>query len=691
MHLDPELQALVEAGRFDALEDRWLERLESAPDDPEFFLAALDGLVRGGQEARAEPLVQFLIEALASDGDAALAFVQPALGIWPQSAPLRTALFAALRRAYADRPSLDRLLAHFKVAEAADPSRALNQLDSWLRFDVGRAVLIQGRGLGRVGEINLALGSLRVEWPDGQRMTLKLAEAERLLTALDRGHFLLEKLEDPAALRALAESDPGALLEKVFESSAGPLSLSELRGLLSGLVPEERWASWWKRASADARLASTGGKRPLYTWSASEEAAEDTLRSAFEGAPPRAKLELARKHAARSEALGTFLARGVVGVARTAESDDASLALEAWLTLERLDAAGAATLAANAIATALDVEDPVPRIAGIEERGLRERAIQVLRDRRRDWRPLAARLLREETDTRTLALLYDSLRREGGEEDLQRILDDVLARPHTAPRLWLWLCREMRRRPELELKADWALLRRLLDALGSQAFRGQRAPLRDLFEPGELAEHLAGRLERDQAEQLHDILSRDLGLEEHRKDLLRRAVSKQHPDLRQAEEDVLYTTADGLERKRAEFEQITKRDIPRNAEEIRKAAAHGDLRENFEYKAARDRHEMLSSRAKTLHDELRRARALDPGSIDPTRVRVGTRVVLAPEGQGTPRTLVILGPWDSDPASGVVSYLAPAVEPLLGKSPGDTVQFMDQRFRVESIEVWRPA
>jgi transcription elongation GreA/GreB family factor len=131
--------------------------------------------------------------------------------------------------------------------------------------------------------------------------------------------------------------------------------------------------------------------------------------------------------------------------------------------------------------------------------------------------------------------------------------------------------------------------------------------------------------------------------------------------------------------------------LPRNAEEIRKAAAHGDLRENFEYKAARERHEMLSSRAKSLHDELRRARALDPATIDASRVRVGTRVVLEPQDGGSRRALTILGPWDSDPKNGVVSYLAPAVQALLGKSPGDPVAFLDGRFVVASIEVWRSA
>jgi transcription elongation GreA/GreB family factor len=172
---------------------------------------------------------------------------------------------------------------------------------------------------------------------------------------------------------------------------------------------------------------------------------------------------------------------------------------------------------------------------------------------------------------------------------------------------------------------------------------------------------------------------------------MRRTALRRHPDLREAEEEPLYTTAEALERKRAEFEQITRTDIPHNAEEIRKAAAHGDLRENFEYKAAPEKHEMLSSRAKSLHEELRRARTLDPAAIAPDRVRVGTRIRLESASGDATRELTILGPWDSDPANGIVSYLAPAVQVLLGKRLGEAVQFLDGAYTVGAIDIWRGA
>ncbi len=689
MQIDPEIVALAHSASYDAIEERWLQRLEQTPHDTEFFLGTLQALLKRNQQERAAVLVPALLASMRAQGDprTELGFVKAALQSWPESAELRASLFEVMRRAYADRPSLERLLQHFKTAEAHEPHTALQQVEVWLSFDVGRTVLLTSRGLGQITEINLALSTLRAEFRDGTKMSFRLPEAQKLLVALEPGHFLLEKAQNPVALRERAETDAGAALEHVFQSMQKPLTASEIKELFSGVMPDARWATWWKKASAHPKLASSGGKRPTYTWSATGADADDALRSAFEKAAGRERLELARKHSGRSPEFAQLLARGVGATLQAARRDDPSLALEAALTLEKLGIPGTTSVDPGAF---LDVEDPVPIVTAVEERSMRERAISLLRERREDWHELFGRLLRAETDTRTLGVLYDALGDADGRALRNRTADDVLARPHIAPRLFVWLCRELRRRPELEGKGDWALLRKLLDAQTHDAFRGLKAPLRELFDDG-LGEHLASRLNAEQSEQLLVLLQREVGLEEHRKEPLRQLVLRMHVELRESGEEKLYTTTEALERKRGEFEQITRFDIPRNAEEIRVAAAHGDLRENFEYKAARDRHEMLSSRAKSLHDELRRAKALEPASIDATRIRVGTTVTLHGAKSGETKVLTILGPWDSDPANGVMSYLAPAIQAILGKSAGETVQFLDDRFEVRSIRVWRDA
>jgi transcription elongation GreA/GreB family factor len=122
---------------------------------------------------------------------------------------------------------------------------------------------------------------------------------------------------------------------------------------------------------------------------------------------------------------------------------------------------------------------------------------------------------------------------------------------------------------------------------------------------------------------------------------------------------------------------------------MRVAKEHGDLSENFEYHAARQRHEYLSARIATLADELTRSRALDPSRVDVSEVRVGTRVELKDPGSGTVRAATILGPWDSKPEESVYSYESEFAQALLGGKPGDRVRVADGELEIVSIEPWR--
>jgi transcription elongation GreA/GreB family factor len=96
---------------------------------------------------------------------------------------------------------------------------------------------------------------------------------------------------------------------------------------------------------------------------------------------------------------------------------------------------------------------------------------------------------------------------------------------------------------------------------------------------------------------------------------------------------------------------------------------------------------MLSSRAKTLHDELQFARPIDASKVDPATVTIGTSVRLVESDGKDPLTITILGPWDSDPARNIFSYLAPAAAGLLGKRRGNRVTFNEKSFSIEEISV----
>ncbi len=689
MKLDPNIRALLDEERLTAVDDAWMTHIEEFPTDLGFFLPVVTALLQRQQRARAETLVQLWLDTRRSaDADGhELQTLGALLATWPDALFLRAATVEALRRRHADCPSLERLLEHFRLPTAVAPRSALDQVLAWIHFDVGKIVSMPKRGSGRIVELNLALGTLRVEFPPQREVvSLRLAEAQQLLHVLDPDHFLVQKLERMPALQELAGRDPGALLGRLFKSCGSPLPAATLREHLRDVVPEESWTGWWKRARDDARLTVSGGARSICSWSASGRAAEDRLTLDFTAAAPEAQLDMARTHKARSPALGRALALGLLQTLGANPELEPGLVLEFLLELEQLPAVE--TKPKTTIEMWLQRDDVFGLVSAVRDRRSRERAFEALRQHRQDWAAIYVQALDTESDARLLTQLYEAVRASAAAPSLDRVVAETLQRPSRAPRFYVWLCREMRRRAELGARADWRFLRGLLDACASPHFRGQRGVLRQFFAASGLADTVIATLDAEQSASLLALLGHEVGLDEHTKKGLRDLVTMRFPALREAKEEALLVTEAALARKRAEFDQLVRVDIPRNTEELRTAAAHGDLRENFEYKSARERQEMLSGRAQRMHDELRRARAIDPAAIEPGAIRVGTKVQLA-AATGDAVVLTILGPWDSDPARGIVSYLAPAIAALLGKRVGENVRFGDADYRVAAIAVWR--
>src|ERR1043165_3027542 len=125
------------------------------------------------------------------------------------------------------------------------------------------------------------------------------------------------------------------------------------------------------------------------------------------------------------------------------------------------------------------------------------------------------------------------------------------------------------------------------------------------------------------------------------------------PSLREPQQEPVYSTAESLEQKRAELINLRNVEIPANSKALQAAREMGDLRENFEYKAARARAEFLSARVGELASEISRVRVIDPATVDPTVVRVGTKVGLS--NGDMKREVTILGSWESAPEHGVYS------------------------------------
>jgi Transcription elongation factor len=241
--------------------------------------------------------------------------------------------------------------------------------------------------------------------------------------------------------------------------------------------------------------------------------------------------------------------------------------------------------------------------------------------------------------------------------------------------------------PALSEKANYQLLFQLLDAISSDEFSPVRARLKDMFDKGGLGIRIiAGVDNEEQARKLVETLERYGALEEYRREIVKHAALMKFPSLREPQAEVIYATAEMLAAKRAELENLVKVEIPANNKAIQVAREMGDLKENFEYKSARQRAEYLGARALKLQSELGEVRVLDPETIDTSAVHVGTKVSLS--NGDIRREVTILGPWESAPEHGIYSNQSDVAKALIGHGASDLVTFMGNDYQIESIRRW---
>jgi len=132
-------------------------------------------------------------------------------------------------------------------------------------------------------------------------------------------------------------------------------------------------------------------------------------------------------------------------------------------------------------------------------------------------------------------------------------------------------------------------------------------------------------------------------------------------------------TPDGHAALTAELNAL-KAERPKISQEIGIARDHGDLKENAEYHAAKDKQGMCEARIAEIEDKLSRADVIDPSTLGGDKVKFGAFVELEDMDNGTVVTYRLVGPDESDIKQGKISVTSPVARAIVGKEVGDEVQ-----------------
>ncbi len=133
-------------------------------------------------------------------------------------------------------------------------------------------------------------------------------------------------------------------------------------------------------------------------------------------------------------------------------------------------------------------------------------------------------------------------------------------------------------------------------------------------------------------------------------------------------------TAEGMKKLEEELKKLKYKDRPAVIDDIAEARAHGDLSENAEYHAAREKQSFLEGRIVELEDKQARAEVIDVSKLSGKTVRFGATVELMDDDTEEKMNYQIVGEYEADINKGLISIASPIAKALIGKAEGDLAE-----------------
>ncbi len=577
-------------------------------------------------------------------------------------------------------------------------------------------------GAGKVTDWDLPGKKVTIDFEKSTGQTMELQFAFQKTEWIGPEDFRAKKIEQLEELRSLSKSDPLALIVHLLESHGGSMTGDALEKELSGaVIPEAGFKKWWdvtKKALRESRLAAVPQKRtepivlrvgdrsPADALVADFEAARDIkgmIRAleaiaadigAFENDTDALKRLLNDIDEGAKKAARVQLGQALQLVAARDEVIGSSKALELDPTAVRLS-----DLLLSADPTRLAEE------AGTLPSG-RQRAVYEAFPNAfaEDWVGKIVQVF-DRVGARGVTEIARILQERDAMPALVTHLRSAIARRALGPDALIWVCRE-RKGPSLEIfSADvGAAVLNLLENDHLSDGPRKTSRLQSLLgDDKTLLTDLVGIMDVNEARNFgRRLLDCPVFGDLEKKSLMARII-KARPETAELvngvnakrPEEILLVSWESLEKKKAELDDLIRNKIPQNLNDVKIARSYGDLRENFEYKSAKDLEKYLGHRRNALDKEINNARGTDFKGSDASKVNIGTVVTLA-DASGKEVVMTVLGAWDSIPETKTVSYLSEVGKALVGRMPGDTVQVRDEltevmgELTIRSIKPFNP-
>ncbi|MDR2674052.1 MAG: GreA/GreB family elongation factor [Opitutaceae bacterium] len=564
----------------------------------------------------------------------------------------------------------------------------------------GSYVIHRSWGFGQIKSYDEGTRRLIIDFEGKKGHPMDPAFCVNTMDVLSPRHLLVRKQTEPEVIARLVAENPAQLVVEALEPYPNNATTAiDLEITLAQVVGEDKFKKWWSSAKKtvhkDPRIAIPAKKTECYILREIPVSNVDEILEQF-----NATRSARRRIALADELIATFDARKdtadlkpYLEAVTTAVRDSNQLTPAARLhgasirdTLARLAGADTSTLEPSQLSLVSSIRE-LPAIAEQIPVQFQSRFLGLIKEAHPvEVRDIVFNLLKTSQGKFTTECINFLVENDHADELAATLKRWQVEQNLRAPVL-LWIIKNRHSKKFAKLLNDLITPRLLssiffaIDHEALQAATARRIPLAEILsDDTELIGDLLSTADPETARDLANTLLLNQGFEELTKKSLLARFIKIFPTIQtlvasdaESKEEQLLVSRESYERKREEYETIVSKKIPENSKAIAAAREHGDLKENSEYKMAKQDQQVLMAQKAQLEKDLGRARITDFKEATAAQIGVGSIVELKVGGTGKTARYTILGAWDSIPEENIIAYKTPLGLALLSKKVGDTV------------------
>ena len=570
-------------------------------------------------------------------------------------------------------------------------------------------------GFGKIVSMDPVFARCVIDFQTKPGHAMDLTFAAESLKPISSDHIYARKVSGLEALRQMAALHHLDLIKLVLQSFGNRATLDQIQQVLVPDVIKDDWKKWWEAAKRelkkDGHFQVPAKKSEPIIYQAKEVSLQSRLMGEFRGAKGlKARANVAQEILKSFPDLGdgAGVAKEVIttlnGEIATHQRTQPAIALEAIFVRDDLRQLAASAPVEGEVSAAAIWQQEMARVGSVLElmpAAKHRRALQSFKENSPERWGDALLTAINHVSAKLAGEITHALITGGKPDALKELLARLISQHQASSDLLLWLARE-----RSDSYADILgpeVFRAMLTAMERDQFNEKRSnKLRDfILDDQTLLVELIGSADLEVIKDLTRALQLSPCFDDMDKRSLLARIVKSYPAVQsmisgeQTKQDASFLVSwDSLERRKNEYAELVQKSIPANSKEIAVARSYGDLRENHEYKAAKEMQKILMRRKGELESQLVRARGTDFSNPRTDVVSIATEVKVTDLETQNTEHFIILGAWDSSPEKGIISYLTPVAQALLNRKPLVEVEVpvddAKKRYRIDSIAAYQP-